>query len=101
MPFHKLAFWRSANRTNPVIGQLLKGSLRRYVVFWVSKFWVVYVAADGAFPLVHFNPLDVPDRESFNLINFCCQNLRYQVISLQKREKNVEYEALACLKLAL
>ena len=77
LPFYKLPFWRSTHRASPVLGQLLKGSLRRYVVFWVSKFWVVYVAADAAFPLVHFNPLDVP-LDTFKLINLICGSQRFR-----------------------
>jgi hypothetical protein len=51
---YKLAFWGSANWTTPVFRQLLEGCSRWHVVFWVSDFWVVYVAADAAFPLFHF-----------------------------------------------
>jgi hypothetical protein len=59
LTFYKLAFGRPTNRTNPVFGQLLKGCSCWYVVLGVSEFWVVYVAADAAFPLVHFSILSM------------------------------------------
>jgi hypothetical protein len=59
LPFCELAFWCSANWASPVFRQLLESCSCWYVVFWVSFFWVVYVTADGAFPLVHFSFLAV------------------------------------------
>jgi hypothetical protein len=45
-------------------------------VFWVSNFWVVHVAADAAFPFVHFLILLLIEKV-WILINVCCWSWRF------------------------
>jgi hypothetical protein len=76
LPFYKLAFRGSTNRASPVFRQLLEGCSCWHVVFWVSNFWVVHVAADAAFPFVHFFILLLIEKV-WILINVCCWSWRF------------------------
>ena len=91
LPFHKLAFCCSAHGASPIVRQLFKGCLGRYFVFWVSEFWVVYVAADCAFPLVHF-PSSLYEVELISILQFK-RNITFECVTslkgcflLEKRE---------------
>ena len=61
-------------------------------MFWVSDFWVVPVAADAAFPFVHFLIL-VLFEKVWILINVCCWNCVFL------KTKRLEAEACCGVRL--